>query len=272
MRTAVRLVLLCSLLAACSSDPAPSARPSPALEAPVEPAVVVEETPPEPRVVRFTTSDGVTIVGDLAPATRPDAGAVILLHQLGSDRSEWAPLLTRLHASPSITTLSIDMRGHGESTVSTAGEIEFHAFDNDAWARTQEDVLAAVAFLGSDESGVRPARISAVGSSIGSTAVVAAAAREPRIASFAVISPGRAYHGFDALTPMLELGSRGFFAIVSRDETEGVETAEAMARVTHTDAMVVDGTIHGVAVFAAEPSTLDRLEEFLRGDLGASAP
>lgn len=261
------------LLAACSSDPAPSAPRPTSREAPVE-AIdeVATETPPEPRTVRFTTSDGVTIVGELAPAARPEAGAVILLHQLGSDRSEWAPLVERLHAAPSITTLAIDMRGHGESTTSSEGEVEFHAFDRDAWARTQEDVLAAVAFLASDESGVRPTRISAVGSSIGSTAVVAAAAREPRLASLAVISPGRAYHGFDALTPMLELGSRGFFAIVSRDETEGVETAEAMARVTHTDAMVVDGTVHGVALFSAEPTTLDRLVEFLRTDLGASAP
>jgi len=269
----MRKALCFVLLAACSSDPAPRATPPEAVEAPVaEPTEPVEETPPEPRVVRFTTSDGVTIVGELAPAARPEAGAVILVHQLGSSRSEWAPLIERLHASPSITTLAIDMRGHGESTTGTSGEIEFHAFDHEAWAQTQEDVLAAVAFLSSEESGVRPARISAVGSSIGSTAVVAAAAREPRLASFAVISPGRAYHGFDSLTPMLDLGSRGFFAIVSRDETEGVETAQAMARVTGTEAMVVDGTTHGVAVFTAEPATLDRLVAFLRTDLGASAP
>ncbi len=270
----MRKALWFALLAACSSDPAPTSRPEPrevttAEEPAVEP---VAETLPEPRIVRFETSDGVTIVGQLAPAARPEAGAVILVHQLGSDRSEWAPLIARLHEAPSITTLAIDMRGHGESTTSTAGEVEFHAFDREAWARTQEDVLAAVAFLGSEASGVRPARISAVGSSIGSTAVIAAAAREPLLVSFAAISPGRAYHGFDSLTPMLELGSRGFFTIVSRDETEGVETAEAMARVTHTDALVVDGTAHGVALFSAEPSTLDALVAFLRTDLGASAP
>lgn len=270
MRTAPCLVLL---LAACSSDPAPSAPRPTTREAPLEAIEAVpDEAPPAPREVRFDTPDGVTIVGELAPAASPEAGAVILLHQLGSDRSEWAPLVERLHAAPSITTLAIDMRGHGESTTSRDGEVEFHTFDRDAWARTQEDVLAALAFLTSDASGVRPSRIGAVGSSIGATAVIAAAAREPRIASLAVISPGRAYHGFDALTPMLELGSRGFFAIVSRDETEGVETAEAMARVTHTDAMVLDATVHGVALFSAEPNTLDRLVDFLRTDLGASAP
>lgn len=259
-------------LLACTSGGAPAtpARPSERAiepEAPPTPA----ETLPAARTVRFETEDGVTIVGDLQPAAQPDAPAVILLHQLGSDRSEWAPLRERLHAAPSITTLAIDMRGHGESTTSTAGPLEFHTFDDATWARTQDDVLAAVRFLTGPDSGVTPARLAAVGSSIGSTAVIAAAAREPRLATLVALSPGRAYHGFDSLTPMLTLSDRTFLAIVSRDETDGVETAQAMGRITHADATVVDGTAHGVAMFSADPATFDQTVAFLRSALDRRA-
>lgn len=269
------LVALALLGSACTSDP-PRPATEPEVPAPREVVPeVVEPAPevlPEARTVRITTEDGVTLVGDLQPATRPDAPLVILVHQLGSDRGEWSALRERLHAAPSIATLAVDVRGHGESTESTTGALDFHAFDAAAWAATANDVIAAVAFVTSPESGLQPNRIAAVGASIGSTAVVAAAAREPRIATFVAISPGRAYHGFDSLTPMLGLGDRHFLTVVSRDETEGVETAEAMARITHGEAIVVDGTAHGVSIFAADPTTLDRTVTFLREDLGASAP
>lgn len=265
--TVVLLVL--ALFGACSSDPpAPTAprESAPAVAPPVVEAPAPEVLP-ELRTVRFVTEDGVTIVGDLEAAADPNAPAVILVHQLGSTRAEWSALTARLHAAPSVTTLAIDMRGHGESTESATGPLEFHGFDQAAWAATANDVIAAVAYLVSDESGVRPPRIAAVGASIGSTAVIAAAAREPRIATFVTISPGRAYHGFDALTPMLELGDRHVLAIVSRDETEGVETAQAIGRITHGDALVIEGTAHGVALFDADPSTLDRVDGFLRDNL-----
>lgn len=277
MRLIARVIVPLLLLAACSSDPpAPAAPRESAPPEVVAPPEAVEapapEVLPELRTVRFVTEDGVTIVGDLQAAANPSAPAVILVHQLGSTRAEWTALRARLHAAPSITTLAIDMRGHGESTESVGGPLEFHAFDQAAWAATANDVVAAVAFLFGTESGVSPTRIAAVGASIGSTAVIAAAAREPRIATFVTISPGRAYHGFDALTPMLELGDRHVLAIVSRDETEGVETAQAIGRITHGDALVIEGTAHGVALFDAEPSTLDRVDGFLRDNLEVAAP
>jgi pimeloyl-ACP methyl ester carboxylesterase len=265
-----RLVLV-ALLLACSEERERPARPAPR---PVEPAAA-PPTPaslPESREVRFTSGDGITLVGDLQPAERPDAPLVVLVHQLASDRSEWAALRARLHAAPGIATFAFDLRGHGQSTAGPSGPIDFHRFTPTEWAATGGDVLAAVRELTSERHGLSPRRIAAVGSSIGSTAVIVAAAEDPRIEIVVALSPGRAYHGFDALTPITALSGRPFFAVVARDETENVETAQAMARVLGGEALLVEGGAHGVALFGADPTSLDRVEAFLRGALGAERP
>ncbi len=273
LRPSLLLALALALTVACSGEerhrPRGAAAPDPS--APEPPALEVEVLPAS-RSVRFTTEDGVEIVGTLQPAAHADAPAVVLLHQLGSDRSEWAPLLERLHSQPSLTTLAIDMRGHGESTQSASGALDWHAFDTDAWARARLDVRAALAFLRSDDSGVRPERFAAVGSSIGSSAVIAAAAEEPALTTLVTLSPGRAYHGFDAITPAIGLGDRAILAIVAAEEADSVDTAEAYGRIGHTPAVVVPGNAHGVALFALDPSTVDRTEGFLREHLGAPRP
>lgn len=271
----IALVLATVALGACgerrtasgSAPPRAAATPPPVeVAAPPEPP---PETLPDARVVRLTTEDGYQIVGTLQPAASPDAGAVVLVHQLGSDRSEWAPLLERLHGERALTTLAIDLRGHGESTAGPDGIVAYGAFDAEGWTATANDVRAAVAYLFSEESGVRPAHVAAVGASIGSSAVIAAAAVEPRIEHLVALSPGRAYHGFDAITPAIGLGDRSYLGVVAAEETDNVETASALGRVMHHEPIVVPGTAHGVAIFSADPTTLDRVEQFLREALTA---
>lgn len=266
------LALVLGLLAlACSGEErhrARSTEPSPSEPHSTAPEV---ETLPPSRTVRFVTEDGVTIEGTLQPAAHADAPAVVLVHQLASDRSEWAPLLEALHAQPSLTTLAIDMRGHGGSTAGPSGTLDWHAFDADGWAGTRLDVRAALAFLRSAESGVTPSSFAAIGSSIGSSAVVAGAAEEPSLTTIVTLSPGRAYHGFDAITPAATLGDRHILAAVARDETESVDTAQAFGRIGHLPAVVIDGDAHGVALFGADPTLVGRIDGFVREHLGVAA-
>jgi pimeloyl-ACP methyl ester carboxylesterase len=262
MRIAIPLVVL---VVACGENrPAPHAAPP---ETAAVESVVAPEVLPPAREVTFATADGVTISATFRAASVPEAPAVILVHQLSSTRAEWQPLLDRLRAQPALTTLAIDMRGHGESTRGPAGALDWHSFDTAQWVATRLDVLAAVAFLASAESGVHPASIAGVGSSIGSTAVVAAAAEDPRLRPLVTLSPGRAYHGFDAITPALALHDCPILAVVAYTETDSVDTAQTFARLTHVPAYVADGPGHGVVLFSTMPSTLDHVEDFLRTQL-----
>lgn len=263
-------LLLALSLAACSEEPPRRLTPAaghgaaPATEAAPPPA----EELPAPRDVTFTTTDGVTIGGTLYRAARVDAPAVVLVHQVGSARTEWGPLVERLHVAPAFTTLAIDLRGHGTSTHATSGTIDWQTMSDAQWAATALDVRAAVDYLASQESGVAPASFAAVGSSIGASAVVAAAADDPRLANLVTLSPGRAYHGFDAITPAAQLDTRSIFAIASRDEEDSAATAQAYSRITGVPVMIVDGDAHGVLIFGTTPSTLAETEDFLREHLG----
>lgn len=66
-----------------------------------------------PRSVDLKTSDGTSLKASYFAAARPGPG-VLLLHQANRDRKSWESVASQL-ASAGINTLTLDMRGHGES-------------------------------------------------------------------------------------------------------------------------------------------------------------
>ena len=68
---------------------------------------------PLPRVVELKTSDGTQLKATYFAASKPGPG-VLLLHQANRDRKSWDSVASQL-ASAGINTLTLDMRGHGES-------------------------------------------------------------------------------------------------------------------------------------------------------------
>ncbi|NOY93222.1 MAG: alpha/beta hydrolase, partial [Deltaproteobacteria bacterium] len=237
--------------------------------------VARERVPPAapsgaPERVSFATEDGVTIVATLRRAPVRGAPAVVLVHQLSSNRSEWAPVVERLSAAPGLTTLSIDLRGHGESVVGPSGPLDWHTFSPDDYRAMAKDVSAAVAYLRVNP-GTTPSRIAVVGSSIGSSAALLAAAADPSIGAVALVSPGRAYRGIDAITPASRLGERPLLAIAAQGEAAAVQSAQDMARVARAGRYVASrGSTHGVGQFTDDPASLDALISFLR-DPGAAS-
>ena len=71
------------------------------------------KTPPEPRVVDLTATDGVHLKATYFPAGKPGPG-VILLHQCNQQRKNWDDLAGRL-AIAGINVLTLDYRGYGDS-------------------------------------------------------------------------------------------------------------------------------------------------------------
>jgi dienelactone hydrolase len=68
---------------------------------------------PAPRVLDLKTSDGVLLKATYFTAAKPGPG-VLLLHQFNSTRKSWDEVATQL-AAAGINTLTLDMRGYGES-------------------------------------------------------------------------------------------------------------------------------------------------------------
>ena len=263
--------LVATLSLGCGSSDAssaPSAATSPD-QRPAVPPEVHERAPAAaesgaPERVSFPTEDGVTLVGTLRRAAVRGAPAVILVHQLSSSRSEWASVVEGLSQAPGMTTLAIDLRGHGESVQGEEGPLDWHAFTADDFRAMATDVVTAVDFLRANP-GTEPSSIAVVGSSMGSTAALLAAAEDPRIEAVAVLSPGRAYRGIDAVTPVSRLGQRPLLAIAAQADTSAVEAGQDMARVAAAGRYVAStGSSHGVAQLAEDAASLTALLEFLR--------
>src|SRR5438093_216376 len=69
--------------------------------------------PPAPRVVELKASDGTVLKASYFAAAEPGPG-VLLLHQSNRTRDSWDGVARQL-AAAGINTLTLDMRGFGES-------------------------------------------------------------------------------------------------------------------------------------------------------------
>jgi alpha-beta hydrolase superfamily lysophospholipase len=231
------------------------------------------------------TGDGVTIHAGLWKTGDPAAPAVVFVHQRGSDRSEWDPFVRDLRArAPGIALLAIDLRGHGAST--RAGEATLRWEDLQGgdtsglrkWAGCTTDVQAAVEYLRGRGEGAVPRTIGLVGSSIGATSVLRAAAADGvagpgRIAAVVALSPGMSYFNVPIRPSLETLKVRGMPVLLvgARDDTNDVAgTAQQMQEILaeNLEVRLYDDGGHGVAVAAAHAEAVTVVVDFLKARLG----
>lgn len=181
--------------------------------------------------VVFRTADGWTIHGTWMQGTTPLT--IVFAHQLGANRSEWEPLVAELRrgsAPPNVLTM--DLRGHGESTLSSTGQtVRWPAFENTParWEALEKDVEAAVAYVRGRRG---DAGVVLVGSSIGASAVVRHAASDPMVRGLVLLSPGLAYRGVEIRSQAQTYLAAGHPAllIAGQIDTPSVEAITQIAR------------------------------------------
>lgn len=151
--------------------------------------------------VMFQTKDEVLIVGDWRSAENPK-GAALLLHMMPADRHSWRELQDEL-AKRQISSLAIDLRGHGESTKKGLGSIDFTDFTDVEHQESEMDVDAALRFL--QKKGFGTNRVALVGASIGANLALQAAVKYSDIPAVVLLSPGENYRGITTYGPAAEL-------------------------------------------------------------------
>ncbi|MEZ4407698.1 MAG: alpha/beta hydrolase [Polyangiales bacterium] len=228
------------------------------------------------------TRDGWTLAATVATGEASSQGAAVLLvHQLGSSRGEWSALMDRLARPPSITAMAIDLRGHGESTLGPSGRATWERFRPTpaAWAATATDVAAGVDYL-KVSGGAQ--RVVIVGSSLGSTAAVMAAAEDPSVAAVVMISPGLEYRGVDPRPAFTRFAgvfagasARPALLLAADQDLAAAEAVPALASMAGpaTEHEVIGGTrAHGVSLLDEDPRRWDRVEAFIRRALRLPRP
>ena len=183
--------------------------------------------PPPGETVRFTTGDGVELVGDLHGDG--DVG-VILLHMFQSDRTAWSSFAALL-ADEGFTALTFDFRGYGDSGGDRVVE--------DIW----RDALAAVRFM----RGRGFDRIILVGASMGGTAALVVAAREG-LEAVVTLSAASSFMGLSIPPEAVELIEEPKLFVAAQGDSPAAVTAQQLyaAAPPPKKVEVVSGSDHGI--------------------------
>jgi dienelactone hydrolase len=207
------------------------------------------------RIVRLTTADDVGIIATYYPSERERAPAVLLLHALNQDRSEWNEFALLLQRN-GVAALAVDFRGHGESTrkLTTAGPVELKL--QDFTVRDVQnmllDVEAAVDWLQTQPE-IDKKHIALIGASLGANIALRYAALNEDLAGVAALSPGVNYRGIRTDDAVRQLGAMPLHIFVARNDAFAFESSKHLIEIrkdsgiadADKDLTVSTGNLHG---------------------------
>jgi len=142
------------------------------------------KTPPEPRVVDLTATDGVHLKATYFAADKPGPG-VILLHQCNQQRKNWDDLAGRL-ATAGINVLTLDYRGYGDSEGPRALELSNEDRTRMITEQWPGDIDTAFQYL-SSQAGVTKDVMGAAGASCGVNQSIQLARRHAEVKSLVLL-------------------------------------------------------------------------------------
>jgi len=209
------------------------------------------------RPVTLASADGVTIAGEFYEGASRPSPAVLLVHMLTRSRGEWGSLPDRLR-DMGLTVLTIDLRGHGQSSGSA----------QDLPAMTQ-DVRAALQWLIARPN-VRPDAMAVVGASLGASLSLLASVDIPQVRAIALLSPSLDYRGVRTDVSLIKrLGSRSLWLASSAEDPLALRTMKDFAaepsgpREQHVSTNVA----HGTALLDRDADVSRSLVDWLRRTL-----
>jgi esterase/lipase len=184
--------------------------------------------------------DGLVIAATYYGALNHPAPAVLLLHQLGSNKETWQGFANRLQAA-GFNVLAIDLRGHG----ATGGVMD--------WAKAPDDVSNVFAQLRT-LPGVDSARVSVIGASIGANLALGVCADSGQCKSTVLLSPGLDYIGVKTADAMSRYGVHPVLIVASRDDNPSGANSPALDKLAKGDhkLQLYNGSVHGIALLDSQ--------------------
>ena len=193
--------------------------------------------------VSFKTADGFAIIGSL---TKSGNKAAILMHQLGRDKGTYLSFAKKL-ADSNITSLAIDLRGHGASIEQNAKRRPFTSFKDQDFRDMEKDAQAAKKFL--EERGYSVEF--AVGSSIGANTALNFAAHDNTIKKIVLLSPGLNYKGIETQGAAAGVKAKTLLVASSGDDEYSFASAKALAEeIPGSEFMQMRNAGHGTFMFS----------------------
>ena len=225
--------------------------------------------PPAPQKIEFDSVDGARIVGSFYAASKPNAPAVLMLHQWGSNRASFDALAKQFQAD-NIAVLAIDGRGFGESVKKIDGSTILPERTDQAVAGMKLDVSAAIKWFGQQQN-VDHNRIGIIGASYGSSLAIIYAAADSNIKAVALLSPGLNYFGNLAIEPAVKsFAARPVLFVAAADDPESADAARHLDSAATGDKhqlKIYSRGGHGTALLSAGVGLDKMLADFFRDNL-----
>lgn len=214
--------------------------------------------------VSFQTSDGVTIVGDYY-VNSTAARTVLLIHMRPATRESWKPFAKKL-LDNGFAVLAIDLRGHGESTKTTAEKtLAYQNFTEAEESASIHDLEAAAVWLAQNHS-VTPDKLELVGASIGANLVLQYAGAHHEIPAVVALSPGLVYRGVDAQPSVKSLkANQKVFFVAAKDDNYAALSVGALAQETTAphEVKIYDTGGHAMKLFEAHTELVEEIVQWL---------
>jgi dienelactone hydrolase len=214
--------------------------------------------------VDIKAPDGVNLKGTYFSEGRPGPG-MLLLHQCNMDRHAWDGLAQDL-ASNGFHVLTVDFRGFGDSGGSKSTDPGTRAANRNKWPG---DVDAAFAYL-LKQKGVDGSRIAAGGASCGVTQASDLATRNHEVKALLLLS-GMASDA--AKTYIADNTSLPVFGAASAGDTraaQGIREALGASKDPKSTLKILEGTEHGVPMFAKHPDLEPMIVAWLKTQLSVA--
>ncbi|RJP57935.1 MAG: alpha/beta hydrolase [Candidatus Auribacter fodinae] len=204
--------------------------------------------------VSFITKDNVTIFADYYPPSKPSP-VLILLHMYGRSRQTWEPAVADWY-NRGFTILSIDLRGHGQSTVKDGKEFRFtypkSKTDNmfiDAW----QDVEAGIEYL-KQYPACMTDRTLIVGASIGCSVALLAGSKLEQVRGAVLMSPGTNYLQVNSLEHIKSFAPKPLLMLSDEKESSASEQLIKAGGYKEDVHLIFPEAGHGTDMFASKDS------------------
>lgn len=231
--------------------------------------------------LELRTVDGWTLRAAWLRA-RGDKATVVLLHGTGQRKEYWKPFARAL-ARAGYGYIAVDLRGHGDSRVTPAGEtITYRKLRASKAANDYEDmtrdVEAAVSTL--TANGVPEETIGVMGAEVGGSIAVKYAAVHPEVPFVVVLSPGLAWQEIPLVNAVRAFKGRRTPILMVHSEADRRSSKEtpllyAFARnaVGEGDAtLIVVPAERGTRMLAKNPGLTARLLAWIENPAAPAPP
>ncbi len=214
--------------------------------------------------VNFVTKDGVTIVANYYP--RKEAKfAGILIHQRPATKESFNDLAKFLQKE-GYALLAFDLRGHGESTESVFGKLDYNHFTPEEEQKSIIDLESASLFL--QKEGFPKSKQFLIGASIGANLSFQFLSENPEIKGAVLLSPGLNYRGIVLEKSKREGLGEKIFVVAARDDPQAVEAGQALKN-WYPNAIYLEYPQggHGINLFKTQPDLREKILFWLREKL-----